>query len=366
MANSFFEERREQSEIKTKIVTEYFSVWAKIMSSKANTNRLAYIDLFSGPGRYTDGSKSTPIKVLEFILSQPKLVNMMVTMFNDADSDFISSLRSAISEMPSIETLKHKPHINNSQVGDELADLFNKTNLVPTFAFVDPWGYKGLSSKLITALVKDWGSDAVFFFNYNRINMGMTNTKVEEHINSIFGEERAKLIRPMLRGMSPEERELLLLDQLALALSDNGIKFVLPFRFISPNRDKTSHYLVFVTKHVLGYELMKDIMWRHSTLHEDGVASFSYIPVSDTQLSFLSLFNRPLDQLGDELLKHFSGDTFTVREIFDRHHVNTPFVLPNYKEALRRLEGEGQITTDPPSEKRRKNTMGDKVKVTFP
>jgi hypothetical protein len=26
--------------------------------------RIAYIDLFAGPGRYEDGSKSTPVKVL--------------------------------------------------------------------------------------------------------------------------------------------------------------------------------------------------------------------------------------------------------------------------------------------------------------
>ena len=260
MGNDFFEEMAEKSEIKSRIVAEYFSIWATIMSSKARTDRLAYIDLFAGPGRYEDGSKSTPIKVLEFILSQPKLCKMMVTMFNDANPDFIGSLQVALSEIPDIEMLKHKPIIHSTQVGDEFADLFSKTNLVPTFAFVDPWGYKGLSSKLITALVKDWGSDSIFFFNYNRINMGINNQKVEDHINSIFGEDRANSIRPKLKGLAPEKRELLILNELAQSLSDNGIKYVLPFRFVWPTGDRTSHYLIFVTKHVLGYSLMKDVM----------------------------------------------------------------------------------------------------------
>lgn len=369
MGNEFFKEIAENSEIKSRIVAEYFSIWAKIMSSKAHSNRLAYIDLFAGPGRYEDGTKSTPLKVIEYILSESKLCKMMVTMFNDAKPDFVGSLKSEISKIPGIETLKYKPNIINSQVGDEFAELFAKTNLVPTFAFVDPWGYKGLSSKLITALVKDWGSDAVFFFNYNRINMGITNTRVEDHINSIFGEERANTIRPKLQGLSPEDRELLILDELAKALSDNGIKYVLPFRFYWGTGNRTSHYLIFVTKHVLGYSLMKDVMWRNSSLYEDGVASFSYIPVNDQQLSFLSLFNRPLDQLGEELLREFSGRTLTVEKIYNLHQVGTPFVLQNYKEALKRLEVDAKIITDPPANLRRKYrgevTFGEKVSVTF-
>ena len=370
LGNNFFEEIAEQSEIKSRIVAEYFSVWAKIMSSKARTDRLAYIDLFAGPGRYEDGSKSTPLKVLEFILSQPKLCNMMVTIFNDANPKFVGSLQSEILKIPSIESLKHKPIIHNSQVGNEFAELFGKTNLVPTFGFVDPWGYKGLSSKLITALVKDWGSDAIFFFNYNRINMGITNNKVEDHINSIFGEERADSIRPKLKDLSTDDRELLILNELAQALSDNGIKYVLPFRFVREMGNRTSHYLIFVTKHVLGYSLMKDIMWRHSSSHEDGVASFSYIPVQDSQLTFLSLFNKPLDNLGEDLLKRFSGQILTTQEIYNLHHVNTPFVMKNYREVLRRLEADRKIIPDRPADKRPKHnnvvTFANNVKVQFP
>src|SRR5207248_10024637 len=41
-----------------------------------------------------------------------------------------------------------------------------------TFLFVDPFGYKGLSLQLVNSVIKDWGCDCVFFFNYNRISMG--------------------------------------------------------------------------------------------------------------------------------------------------------------------------------------------------
>lgn len=60
--SDFFDEFREQSLVKTEIVTKYFGAWAKIMISlaKKRNNNIAYVDLFSGPGRYKDGSESTP------------------------------------------------------------------------------------------------------------------------------------------------------------------------------------------------------------------------------------------------------------------------------------------------------------------
>jgi len=35
--------------------------------------KLAYIDLFAGPGRYEDGSASTPLMVLEKAVANPKV-----------------------------------------------------------------------------------------------------------------------------------------------------------------------------------------------------------------------------------------------------------------------------------------------------
>ncbi|NBH01622.1 three-Cys-motif partner protein TcmP, partial [Escherichia coli] len=132
----------------------------------------AYIDLFAGPGRYKNGSKSTPIKVLETAISNPDMQNMLVTVFNDADAECINSLQESINSIPGIENLKYKPQVINHEVGENIVKTFNERKLVPTFFFVDPWGYKGLSLQLINSVVKNWGCDCIFFFNYNRINMG--------------------------------------------------------------------------------------------------------------------------------------------------------------------------------------------------
>ncbi|MGE7687085.1 three-Cys-motif partner protein TcmP [Peribacillus simplex] len=371
---NFFVEQREQSRIKTAILTKYFDVWTKIILPRSN-GKIAYVDLFSGPGKFSDGSVSTPLLILEKCINDDKLRNSVVTVFNDAHPDISQQLKDNIMDLPHLGTLKFKPQVLNTEVGDEIAGIFSAKKLIPILAFIDPWGYKGLTTKLINALIKDFGSDCIFFFNYNRISMGINNPLVVQHMNALFGEERANEMRVKLKDLSSEEKEAYIVNELAEALSDEHSNLVLPFRFLDEKKNKTSHYLIFVSKHTLGYTIMKDIMVNESTMKDDGVASFSYIPVKhiekyqNVQLSLLAQYERPLDSLGKELISIFKGQTLTVKQIFDHHQVGTPFTSANFKEALRRLEDEGYIIADPPAIKRPKRnglkTMGDKVKITF-
>lgn len=370
---TFFEERKEQSKVKSDLVTKYFDAWSKIMVKRSAT--LNYIDLFSGPGRYEDGSESTPLLILKKIISNEELQDSVATLFNDANNDFAEQLKEEIDSLEGIEELAFSPSVQNVEIGEEVADLFKTRRLSPTLAFVDPFGYKGLTGDLIGSLIKDWGSDCIFFFNYNRINMGIKNPIVKTHMDAIFGEERAEDLRRRVGGLTPEERELVIVDELAASLSNNRVNYVLPFRFMDEKKEKTSHYLIFVSKHKLGYTIMKDIMWKSSSSHEDNVASFSYIPVKHLskqvyeQLDLLTSYSTPLDELGAELKRKFKGRTLTVKRLIESHHIGTRFVQSNYKECLRRLEEDGEIIADPPAEDRKMQngvrTFGDKVKVTF-
>ena len=117
------------------------------------TQKMAYIDLFAGPGRYSDQSKLTPLLVLETIVSNPDLAERVITLFNDKDGSNVASLRAAISQLQGIEKLKYAPSCFNEEVGDEIERMFSGKNLIPTFFFVDPWGYKGLSLNLVRCKV---------------------------------------------------------------------------------------------------------------------------------------------------------------------------------------------------------------------
>ncbi|MBR1299889.1 hypothetical protein [Bradyrhizobium sp. AUGA SZCCT0042] len=49
----FFDERTDQSEVKARIIQKYFYAWAKVIipSAKHREKKIAYIDLYAGPGR---------------------------------------------------------------------------------------------------------------------------------------------------------------------------------------------------------------------------------------------------------------------------------------------------------------------------
>jgi three-Cys-motif partner protein len=85
----FFDERTDQSEVKARIVQKYFYAWARIIipSAKHRAKKIAYIDLYAGPGRYRDGAASTPLMILERAIADTDLRKMLVTLFNDVDAE---------------------------------------------------------------------------------------------------------------------------------------------------------------------------------------------------------------------------------------------------------------------------------------
>ena len=365
--NSFFDESREQSQVKARIVEKYFWAWAKVIvpQAKKRGNRIGYVDLFAGKGKYNDGSKSTPILVLEKAIDDKDISDMLVSVFNDYNLEYVQNLKDVINSIQGIDRLKNKPLIINKEVGEEVAQILESVKTIPTLFFVDPWGYKGLSLQLISSAVKNWGCDCIFFFNYNRINMGINNEKVEEHMNALFGSKRADELRHSLLSMNPLERELTIVEAIGQSLKSEGGKYVLPFCFKKEDGARSSHHLIFVSKHIRGYHIMKDIMAKESSDSEQGVPSFEYTPATEKQLLLFG-YSRPLDNLGEMLLTNYASKTMTMKEIFEQHNVETPYVSRNYKDILMRLETEGRIQVNPPSNKRRKNTFGDNVKVTFP
>lgn len=372
MTNSdFFNESREQSLVKAEIVAKYFWAWAKVIipSAKNRNNNIAYVDLFSGPGRYKDGSQSTPLRILERAIEdkKPDMREMLVTIFNDIDSNNTQSLQEAIASLDGINTLKHQPIVLNKEVGEEIIRDLKRIRSVPTLCFIDPWGYKGLSLQLISSAIAGWGCDCIFFFNYNRVNPGLSNPRVEAHMNDLFGKDQADLLREQVVNLPPDERESTIVQAIGDALKKVGGSYFQDFCFKNEDRDRTSHYLIFVSKNKRGHSIMKDIMAPYSSTMIQGVPSFKY----DEKPVQLSIFDsHPIDNLENMLLDEFAGLTLTMLQVYDRHNIGKDYTKKNYQEALKNLESQDKITVEPPASKRPKRkgkpTFADRVKVTFP
>jgi three-Cys-motif partner protein len=369
VTDHFFDSMSEPSEVKSEIVRKYFWAWAKIIGPQARKRtggRMPYVDLFAGPGRYKDGTKSTPLLILERAIAEPDISEMLVTRFNDKDN--AESLQREIGLLAGVDKLASKPVVTSLEVNDHLADSFRSWN-IPTLFFVDPWGYKGLSLRLIKTLLRPWGCDCIFFFNYNRINAALSNPVFKENMNSVFGTLRAETLRGKLVGLDKFQRQDLIIDELKAALAEHGGKYTREFCFLDSDGKKTSHFLICVSKHPLGEKIMKDIMAAESSRTDHGVPSYVYTPTSDEQPSLFDAED-PISGLKASLLKDFAGRTLTVKQVFHAHHAGKRFVERNYKDALRALEFEGKVLTKPPPDERPVRngvvTLADSVQVTFP
>jgi three-Cys-motif partner protein len=369
--SNFFDEMTEQSRVKSEIVEKYLDAWARVMlgylkrSTPASEQRIAYIDLFSGPGKYRDGTDSTPIRVLKKAIKNVDMRTHLVTIFTDKEKTNVLSLREAIDKLPDIKQLKYAPQIECTEVGPDIAKLFERTIFIPTLFFVDPWGYKGLSLPLIHSVMKDWGCECIFFFNYKRINMGLNNKRFKDHMASLFGSGRAERLRRHLATLSVRDRELAIVEELCQALRDLGLSYVLPFRFKDDRGTRTSHHLIFVSKAFKGYEIMKEIMATECSAAEQGVPSFEYNPIDArfaAQQPLLFQLVRPIDDLGEMLLREFAGRTLTMKEVYELHNVGRSFIKKNYKAVLKELENENRIAV----EEHRKGTLADTISITFP
>lgn len=195
--------------------------------------------------------------------------------------------------------------------------------------------------------------------------MGLGNSSVKRHMDELFGVERAEKLRADLETVSPSKREFAIIEKIAEALQEDGGEYVLPFRFRRVSGMRTSHHLIFVSKNIRGYSIMKDIMAKESSGEEQSVPTFEYNPAWRKQ-GLLFELSRPLDDLEEMLLKKYAGKTLTLKDIFEDHNIGTRYVIKNYKDALKKMEAAGKISANPSAEKRKKNTFANHVKVTFP
>lgn len=344
--SDFFTEQTEQSAVKARIISSYFNAWARVI--KKWDGEMGYIDLFCGPGRYGDNNLSAPLQIIQSTLSDPVLTKKMHFLFNDQDENNITSLKSEIQRIDSNSLLDKRIRYCTQTVDGNSHLKIRIPQGLPVLSFVDPFGYKGLTRELIDLLISNSGSDCIFFFNYNRINMALSsNTKFDEHLKSIFGADRMTSLKLSLSDLPSAQREPLVLDALISALTENKSNFVLPFKFYGQEQSRTSHFIIFVTKNRVACKIMKQIMYSNSAKDADGVATFSFEDSKNFASDFnqLSLFTGPLQSLIEDLKRKHSGESISVKKLCDDVDCdfNSHYVSKNVKEALICLETNGEI-----------------------
>ena len=201
-AEEFFNKPQPHSIIKADIVSKYIIGWAKIIVRSnlhfKNDGRAYVVDLFSGAGKYKEGTDSTPIKTIKAALEIPVLKENLILRFNDESPEMITRLQNNINATSGAETFKYPIKCTCFDAeSQEVASWFNsnaQSHRIPMLVFIDPFGYKQISRELLKTMISVPQSDILFFFNYKRVNAALGNELFESNMDKIFGEERVKKV----------------------------------------------------------------------------------------------------------------------------------------------------------------------------
>ncbi len=255
----FFDRPREGSRVKQEIITKYFNAY---MNKMARNRTVGYADLFAGPGLYRNGEKSIPVLICERVIAEERLRNCVRLWFNEADPDLCDGLKRNIASIKGISDLRFEPTVTRIVISKSIVPKLEREG-IPTLIFADPCGYKGLSLRLISASLKRFGNDCVFFFNYRRVNMKLGYPVMDGSIDEFFEPDRAVSLRAEVTRLSPSDREKRVLAAIEEALKE-APAFPLAFPFRGEGGG-TSHHLVFASKNQAALGMMKRIMAKASS-----------------------------------------------------------------------------------------------------
>ncbi|MGD0679990.1 MAG: three-Cys-motif partner protein TcmP [Polyangiaceae bacterium] len=352
---------------KHEILRLYLEAWAPILSLGGFTT-IAYVDGFSGPGIYARGENGSPVIALNVALQHDKnMKGKVLFLFIEKEQDRAEKLREIVAGM-SLPTRFHVK-IAGGKTFEEgfrenLLDFYRKKSrpLPPTFAFIDPFGWKGVPFDLIKTILQSPSCEVLVNFMFEEINRFIGHPDQEGNFDALFGTADW---RQMLNIVEPKKRHDFLHDlylrQLRFAA---GAKYVRSFEMRN-DKDVTDYFLFFATNNTKGMAKMKAAMWK---VDQGGEFRFS----DATNLSQAVLFSPKPDyaSLRKAIVQRFGGHETTVGDVEEYVLAETPFRETHYKkQVLAELERESPPKLVPigAHPRRRSGTFSDpNMRIRFP
>lgn len=339
----FFKKQTPSSRIKASIVAEYFPQYCKILMKKPQPE-IRFLDLFSGPGIYEDQSHSTPLLIANTCANDPILPQKVRLLFND--NQYSNQLRENFFKNISEGTFFYEPRFGNKTVGEDekilnyLSQKVVNPNPHPTLLFFDPWGYKGIDTLVLAKFLEHWGNEIFLFVNIKRIHAAIANDKFDDLMQSLFPTTIDELRKNRRYKATVHERLNLIMDNLANEFKKavKGTLYHCAFKFQEEDNQATSHFIIHFTKHIKGFELVKQVFYDFdnigASLDKDGNYTFDAKKMGES-ICMLNFGDENIEALSRKLIEKYKGRTLTAKSLFDDHHPTTKYCGSHYAKTLR-------------------------------
>lgn len=337
---------------KHRVLRSYLDGWIPVMGNQAkrvrsfgdDDPRLLLVDGFAGPGRYATGEPGSPLIMLDALLSHrefKKLASVQfIFFFVEHDKGRVEHLRGEIAGLGDLPD-----NVSVAIEHGEFESIFSSVidpiieqgaQLIPTFAFIDPFGYSRPSMSITGRLLGFPRCETLFFLPMSFIHRFVGREGQEAALTSLFGTDEWRGAIP-LQGQA---RTAYLLELFERQLErSSGVEYVRSFQIRT--QDGKDYRLVFGLGHLKGLEIAKNAMWS-----VDPVAGTSYTATTDSGQAVLFSPGDTVDTapLLAELRSQFGTAWFTIDQADQCTLVDTPFREGHLRRhTLQPAEREGKL-----------------------
>jgi three-Cys-motif partner protein len=315
------------------ILREYLEAWLPIMSRR--NPRLLLIDGFAGPGRYLGGEEGSPLIMLRTLLDHNALPHMAATTFSflfiEQDPDRIDHLRDEITALGALPAnVRVLPPVQ-ANFSDVMVDLFNRMKgfgLVPTFAFIDPFGYKDTNVDLTGKILSFPKCEVLIYLPLYNIARFVNQPEQEKVLANLYGDDSWK-VACAVEGF--ENKQDALHDLFAAALGKHAT-YVRSFEMMGKAAN-TGYHLFFASSSETGLRKMKDAMWQvdargGSSFRDSTIRGQAVLFKDEPDYSILLCMLQ--EQFGDREFTIEEAERFTLVQtpFRDDGHLKTPTLKP--------------------------------------
>jgi three-Cys-motif partner protein len=257
---------------KHQLLERYLGGWFPKMASW--NNRLVFLDGFAGRGVYEDGTEGSPVIALRRLVEHRHAPNMTACKFQfyfiEKNADNAASLTQTIDSFRRTSVATVPDNVQTVVVNDTFENVARGITdsltsrgkiLAPTFAFIDPFGYTGLSMEVIADLLRSSKSEVFVNFMVGHVQRFIEREGQEAAIESLFGLPPEEVMAGH-DGNPGASRIRHLRDvymQQLRAVAD--FKYVHSFEMRNRSGNVT-YYLIHGTRHLQGVKTMKEAMWK--------------------------------------------------------------------------------------------------------
>jgi three-Cys-motif partner protein len=342
------------------ILRRYLGAWFPILGTY--NQRIVYIDGFCGPGRYKGGQDGSPVIALKEALkhSQRLSKTRLTFLFTDERPDRIDHLRNELSQIKTPSSFTIQPETGEfDKVLTSLLDGLdaNGAKLAPTFAFIDPFGFKGLSFELVKKLLTNDKTEVFVNVMADSINRFLEHPEeqIPQHIVSLFGTPD---VLEVAKQFGDRVGNLRALYQAQLRKCARFVRFF----EMRDSHGRVIYYLFFAGNHPLGHIKMKEAFWR-----VDPSSGFSFSDATNPdQLVLFEIDETP--KLAELLTHEFAGRKVAVEKIQTYVENETAFISSHMRAALKQLESADRISVEPiktDGKKRKAGSYPQNVLINF-